>query len=747
MIMGKRNRMNNNSGSGLVSVIIAMAFVAVLGSIVMSASMTNFKMKQTNVRTKDSFYSAEQAVNEINIGLQNVISNSISSAYIEVLENYSAYDINKKNALMESVYFTNLWAALGTDSAHTNYDITKLTAFLQETAWTGDIESGYGAILSSPSRTLVSYADDGVVLKDLEVYYKDQEGYVSIIKTDIKLALPKLRFASNTVIPDLAKFSLIADDKFVTGTSRTNIIKGNLYAGELEVAGTSAATDGLTFVGANQVVVKKTVLVKNAALKLEPGSDFWAKDVKVDSADILLQGAASLADDILLEGKGSNLTVTGTYNGYGNRLDDAGNSSAILVNGTDAVVDLSGVDTITLAGHAYIGTQKVNTGSIGGVPAVSGNNVITGESIAVKSNQLMYLIPGECIGIGKSKNAEGNIIYGKSIYGKNPLSASEYQEIMNNPDNYEEIRADMTIPKLGKSLSEYIKYVGGKPHAQKVFVQGKQGTLVYYYISFESEEKANMYFRDYYGINKNQVDAYMDFYTNGITMKRPVDMLRLQLAGNMLKYDAGNKQVTLQENTVVDASAKLTQYNLAYERTFQALCTKIVTNYAELTDVKETDLNNNIVFENIVDVATLTGFVNANGTGSPKSYLFEDTTNHVASIFVDNKGGAAYTYSGSSPDIKLIIATGDVVVAADYTGLIFADGTITLHNGVKITADEEQVKTALKLTTTIDSKVYNVIGFLWDGAEFLNVSTKDDDTSGQPVQLADLVIYENWSKE
>ena len=97
-----------------------------------------------------------------------------------------------------------------------------------------------------------------------------------------------------------------------------------------------------------------------------------------------------------MRGDKSVIKLSGVYNGFGNSIEDAGMSSAILINGTNSSIDLTGIEKITLAGHAYIGTKDT--------PDEEGNqtnknDIFTGESIAVKSNQLMYMVPPECIGV------------------------------------------------------------------------------------------------------------------------------------------------------------------------------------------------------------------------------------------------------------------------------------------------------------------------------------------------------------
>ena len=54
-----------------------------------------------------------------------------------------------------------------------------------------------------------------------------------------------------------------------------------------------------------------------------------------------------------------------------------------MVNGRDSRLDLSNLERLILGGHTYIKTALTDTDE---------KNVMMGESIAVKSNQLIYLL-------------------------------------------------------------------------------------------------------------------------------------------------------------------------------------------------------------------------------------------------------------------------------------------------------------------------------------------------------------------
>ena len=82
------NQKKNNKGFSLFTVIIAIAFAGILGMLTIYIAMSNFNMKITDLKGKDSFYTAERAIEEIRVGLQEEVGDAMSEAYIQVLEKY-----------------------------------------------------------------------------------------------------------------------------------------------------------------------------------------------------------------------------------------------------------------------------------------------------------------------------------------------------------------------------------------------------------------------------------------------------------------------------------------------------------------------------------------------------------------------------------------------------------------------------------------------------------------------------------
>ena len=81
--------MKNNKGFSLFTVLIAVSFVGILGLLVLYMALSNFNMKVTDLKGKDSFYTAERAIEEIRAGLQEDVGAAMSKAYTQVLETYN----------------------------------------------------------------------------------------------------------------------------------------------------------------------------------------------------------------------------------------------------------------------------------------------------------------------------------------------------------------------------------------------------------------------------------------------------------------------------------------------------------------------------------------------------------------------------------------------------------------------------------------------------------------------------------
>ena len=75
---------DDNKGSALVLVIIAIAFVGTLVAMLVYLVYFNYLMKFSDRQAKNNFYTAESALDIIKTGLESDVSDAMMSAYYTV---------------------------------------------------------------------------------------------------------------------------------------------------------------------------------------------------------------------------------------------------------------------------------------------------------------------------------------------------------------------------------------------------------------------------------------------------------------------------------------------------------------------------------------------------------------------------------------------------------------------------------------------------------------------------------------
>lgn len=821
----RRNRRKlhkDDRGSAMAMVIVIITFIAILAAILMFISYVGYQMRLLDRSGKDNFYTAETVLDEINVGLQVEVSDAIAEAYEDVMSNYALYDsAQARSNQFYDLYVAKLREALkknpsGSDEPDGRYSVERLRNYLSpEVKGDGEDGSGgdgsrdrfgtFGAIvesnLSPESYMLVTVKGEGVLLKDLKVTYVDERGYVSIISTDIRIVLPNISFTQASDLPNINEYCLIADETLAMGNGVAGggvTVKGNAYAGRMTIGRhmdsdipTMLTGSKVTFENVNGttadtrslVIAREDIHVNESTFQTK-GVQLWGSNLVLDSSDTKLDGSTNLKKDLVLEGTGSKATLVGEYNGFGMAGTSAASgtsnpststpeegenakdtmpalNSAILVNGRDSTLDLSGLETMSIAGHAYVKTAvksnvtaDVTNDVIGETTALdteNRKNVMMGESVAVKSNQLIYLAPAEAVGCMISKTGAVE----ESVYGCNPLTLEQYEEIVGNPDKYVLLDGSRQIAALGyKSLNSYISqetlvnqtaaYV-----PEIIFRQTNAGPLVYCYLKFTDEEKANQYFRDYYDVNEEKVNQYMQLYAKEIKMPDPYSMLYLNLAGNMLVADGTPGEAAWVLPATDSYADRKQSQNMSVSKSIvhSALSAKIVTNVSQLS-VSEME---HTAFENIIDDSKVHELLDAYspGTSTVKISSNEDNptaANAKAAIIT----AGDYVIDAATPsDVHMIISLGSVEVRKNFEGLIIAGNNVAVVSGggnQELTPlSMEDFSEIMNASIHIGDEEYRVLDVFRDGAGY-SVDENGFGIQSEKVMLADLIIYERWSK-
>lgn len=729
-----------NSGFSLITVIIAVAFIGILGLLVLYMALSNFQMKITDLKGKDSFYTAERAIEEIRVGLQEDVGDSMSEAYIKVLETYnrdgSSTDVvldKQRQSEFVDEFIKKLAARLKNGTNQKEYDLAYLTNYLDLNNSDKFDPTKETLLVTTPAdKTPVMTKDkkNGILLKNLKVIYVDPKGYASIIETDIRLGIPKVQFPTPSTLPDLMNMIVVADKGIIceAGSSEPTTIAGSIYSGILDDAileknprtsiwiQPGASLDiqsGDKVVSAGEIYTEQ-----NASFTSEPGVTLWAQGVKLSSAQVSLLGTTYLSDDLTIEsGNSSKVTVQGEYYGYGypesarsslndymydnanNKWSDTALSSSIVINGKNTILDLSGVRKLMLAGRSYIGT------SVSGQS--NSNDIMMGESITVKGTQLAYLLPPELIDTSKLKNTQMDI--------KNPMSYSDYESSGLMQMNSVPLKMDTAVAELGnKSLNE-IGVDSQKPVQEVFYNDNANEGYVYFYLNFsntnEGNKAASDFMYNYYMNNstvKSNIDKYLSFYfsntNSGIKVKDMKNYIRYVTNGNVLSYEGGEATengTAAKGNMTTATSAEVSQALLQEQKNYQnmwyALNRKMITSVDLLNkEVKdsngiahdETDSSRS-VFDNLVNEKEMIQFLKQKQPGNLE-YTFEasDEDEGLQAIMAHNGNSSTFKVKNADGTETETIVEGSntpliiTSAMADKLRLVVCTGDVIIQPGV-----------------------------------------------------------------
>lgn len=197
----------NNKGSAIVTVIVVIAFISVLATTLLYISGMNYYMKITDLRTKQSFYEAETALEEIKAALAVEVAKASDEAYEEILINYAATDGYTRYSLYETRFFEILrenWEQKRADLNPGGDPVAYVEVLRQY------VETPYRAGLTvdaaNPTAGSIdlSYVADGyAIVKGVQLTYS-KEGYTTMITTDYVITVPELNWGIDAAKTDWA---------------------------------------------------------------------------------------------------------------------------------------------------------------------------------------------------------------------------------------------------------------------------------------------------------------------------------------------------------------------------------------------------------------------------------------------------------------------------------------------------------------------------------------------------------------
>ena len=809
-----QKRKKDNKGAAIVLVIVAIAFIGMLVAMILYMAYCNYLMKTSDKIAKDNFYSAEYALDVINAGLQHDISDSMAAAYVKTMQSSSDLSADAMTVTFKSAYVTELKDRILQSGAANKWDLNHLKQM-----WTNEgvmIASTLGAegaylVAEDGNYTFVDASASGyVTLEDLYIVYTDNKGYVSIINTDVRLAIPDIDFAQQAMKMTIENFSLVANDSLVNDIVKPTSAPAGVSTGsKVEITGNVfGGYDGVVLANQQSMefvkeamdpatkrynLIADSINVSNASvassgLTVDDSFDTYVENINVNSSKINMDGIMYVADDLDISGRASDVTLKGKYRGYGNAGDYADGSSSILINGGDTKLDFSNLDELLLSGHAYVGAKRYDadkdrlaytaagitdvdptttitagTDKIGDydkyeeimndvataykatADTISQNNadILMGESISVKANQLFYMVPSECIGY---------------------IAGTEMQEIAKNPMTYEEYKkltdTETTEPELdsnGKEIKDAQgntvmkkKYepvrlaalwnkLGGTNYTndyKAVYRRVNGSVLVYLYLDFGGDSvMANAFYKAYYDYDKEGIKEYVKSYIDTMKWNNSMGSNYLTLAGNAFTLSSSN-ELTFIENNALDSQKyiQMGDSQEEYSATYMALMHSLDPDSSKMTTAQRTSE----IFDTLVDSTALSKM---------KGKEFKDATGSVYATI--SKVDVVYPSGCLGGDkTKLIVTEGDIYLTRNFEGLAIAGGNIYICSGCnKVSYNPTETLKALRTSNTdVSGKVlyaYDVFGA--NGAS--SYMATGGGTSADKILLSDLISYQNWKKE
>ncbi|TCL55602.1 hypothetical protein EDD76_11411 [Kineothrix alysoides] len=752
VMIRKKSIAKNNKGSAVVMVIIAVALVTILVAILMIMSALNLQMKYTERKAKRNFYTAEIAMEQIRAGLEGEVSAALETAYMSIQPTYASYTPVERETNFKSRYVALLRKGLK-DTVDERYALNRLGAYLDPGYF--DLGAGGNTKLSSTSGCKLEGLNSGLVLKGVKIEYTDAEGYLSIVETDFCLLIPDLKFSEYSLLPDLFSYSLIGSRGITDSADLTKgkiSIENNVYAGPDGIVLQKNAD--WSFNKLERVVCKGTTKLEElSTLKVEStgtkSTNYWTDNIFLNSASASFDGRIYVADDLTLKGESSRAFLSGEYYGYGNGTelnadgtlkDNGDKSSAILLNGLNSTLDMSQLSGLFLSGRASLGTggteiDKPETGNplLSGITVDDNENIPMGESIEIKSNQIAYLAPAECIGVFE----------GTALIGKNPMSAQDYRQLLTykqdtaNYPGFEEVSYQVPVESLGRTLNDY--NADSSLKFRKIFQKAGNEVIVYYYLVLD-EQNAGIWFKDYYAAQQNKLDTYMKRYMNEVKLNDKLS--RLILGGNIVTYD-GDEISLYNDDKILTAEElnKLNEEQLSYMKTFAGLGCKLVEDYDNLSAEEKTrDIFTNLVMESELPVI---GQVYTMDIAEGSSFICGAVTS----------GDYVYGKTQHDAGMCLIVAGGDVTVSYNFTGLILAKGTIRIDNSAGAVTIKGNRENLIKmLQHPINPEGDTIIKtYFKSGEEYIlegtSLQAKDTNSSDKYINITDYVQFANWKKE
>lgn len=788
----KRKQLNN-AGSTIIVVLVMLSFMLILATVVTSATSLNLRMKRNEKQSTKTFYTSEDAVNEIYVSLGNISTECFAMAYqdeiasvvgstdagsytVDNIEcnknlrlNYIHRVLNKLNVIDEQFLEENKHKYTGflsnaevgvfarnEGSLECKNIVAVLGSYIEDDHLDkdGNPTLKVKSIGSFSISSAVSTADDSLFayvirLHDCVVEYITESGYYSYITFDCQMGMPDrlVNITDSEVLKldSFVQYALIGNEGIEISADDSLTLNGNAFGGPLKgiLVNPGAA---LNVNGGNSLSTSGDINVKDGSFTTNSNVNLWCYNFKTsnDTANkgnpaINLSGGTTtfVRDDLQLDGDNSNVNIAGEFYGYGFEKDNSTAvhrySSSIIMNGNNSRLDLTNLNKLVVAGRAYVDFESM---------AGNAAPLATGQAVSLIGDQEIYLVPPAFMG------------------GSNPVEKGQVVNVNITEDNF------FGYKYLNAADGLYtIKTIDNKD---------------YYYFKFANEGDAADYVKaifddeTYEAVLAEKGIAYKESYDSTRNYMKSMVTLNAQNINSLITTGNGTIQT---KSTMIAAApgngfnglsyvaSTSNDYNFGYE--FEDLSNRYTvlskTLYQLTTTSHVTSSMVNMMYPNLAaystnvyeNIISLEGFKayteNHKGPridklkGSYDGYIlcaFDNSYSASDPLIISNDtvtlpsaGNAQYSFKDYSGGV--VVASGDVIVKKNFNGTIIAGGTIIVEDNVTV-GGLSNIADLVK-----SNQKYAEIFKVWS-------PLPDSDDSGfldvQNMTYKDMVILSNWRK-
>lgn len=754
-------------GAALVYVIVAAAIIVLLGAATTATAYVNLRATQIQEKSDNNFYSADSIMNAIVSGLEADISKAYELAYTNIITNINTYtDMDKAEEEFNTQFLNELDTLLndspenGGSSFSFMYSPSHIQGYVQELLPT---DVAY-TITALNGDNFLDITDTGAVLRNLHVTYEDDTGYYDEITTDIRIDVPE--FDPSFIEKSSVQINgIVIDDGLEIGYEDEYIDRGikinsNVYINERESDHSAILMRDkmyLEIIAPDEVIVGGQIETQEqASLTIKGSSDaltqikFWTENFdfgRYTTAELI--GLIFVDDDLEINGSHSNITLSGEYYGYGKDYENVDSSSAININGAKSQLDIRKLDMLVLGGSSYIATADV----AGLNNKDNTDNIQTGESISVKSNQIAYLVDDKEFTSADVAN-----------FVSNPMSYTQYSTMVSSNGGESKMFSRLLSKELSYKKADGTKWTYAAFGAEIVPIYSNVGEdgEVYLYLNFDDPDDAANYFVTAYKGNSllsQRLRTYAAQYITSLQLNPESSFL--------VNENYINTSIALYSSDNIPGFADGLGYeqnkpdSTTMEERLTVLENEYWGNHQEDGDGEKFKvmysklINENQVKRFITEATALSAYTDYNTNNKiiviDNGVILKGTSNAKA-IVVDNAGKEAYELEDGQ---GILIATGDVEIKGDWLGTIIVGGRAYCTGGssqtpIDLTFDQTTVDSVLPLYFTTTSggveTSMSVLNLFID-YENMSVNNATNNEGFNADMISQCLSFSNWNRD